>query len=117
VKWCAPTATASAPNSDGKANVEGYPSEVVEAVRYIYASQAWVDFFEPRLRDIRQTMLELLADPSQARKDDKSDDYIRGCIATIQHFLDLPQSLVSDADAQAASRDADPLRVDLGIAP
>jgi hypothetical protein len=82
----------------------------VESVRFIYASQAWQDFFEPRLKDIRLTMLELLADPSKAREEQKSDDYIRGCIATIQHFLDLPQSLIADADAQAAAREAEDAR-------
>jgi hypothetical protein len=97
--------------------ISGYPTEVVESVRFIYASQAWQDFFEPRLKDIRQTMLELLADPSKTRKDGKSDDYVRGCIATIQHFLDLPQGLIADADAQIAAREADQdraHRADLG---
>lgn len=95
----------------------GFPSEVVESVRYIYHSQAWQDFFEPKLKEIRQNMLELLADPAERRKEEKSDDYIRGCIATIAHLLDLPQSLIADADAQAAAREvelAQTPRADLG---
>lgn len=98
---------------------QGFPSEVVESVRFICNSQAWQDYFEPSLKDIRQTMLELLADPSKARVDEKSDDYVRGCIATIAHFLDLPKSLIADADAQAAVREAESARTraDLGTTP
>lgn len=82
----------------------GIPSEVVEAIRFIYSSDAWDRFFVPSLESIRNTWMQTIIDPSTKRKDEYSDDYLRGCIATINAFLELPKAVIDEADTQAARR-------------
>lgn len=90
----------------------GFPTEVIEAVRYIYASDAWVRYFAPSLESIKETWIQTLIDPSTKRKDEYSDEYLRGCIATVNAFLTLPQSLIDEADAQRARREAEQAQED-----
>ena len=100
----------------------GFSSEIVESVRILLASDAWGRFFIPSLENIKQTWLDTIVDPSKERQDKYSDDYLRGCIATINALVDLPQALIAEADAQAALREANQAqdehfstRADLGI--
>lgn len=90
----------------------GFSPEVVESVRYILTTDAWERFFVPSINNIKQSYLDLLIDPSQSRKDDHSDDYLRGCIATLVALLDLPEALTVAADVQAARREREQAQED-----
>lgn len=79
--------------------MEAVPSETVEAIRFIINSHAWMDFFEPALKDMRESCLNVLIDPSTRRQEQGDDSYLRGCIHTIDQFLNLAPGLIAEADA------------------
>ena len=85
----------------------GFPSEVVDAVRFIVNSDAWVRFFVPSLESINKSYVSLLIDPSKKREENYSDDYLRGWIAALNSLVDLPQALIAQADAQQAAREVE----------
>lgn len=72
--------------------------DALEAVRYILYSPAWADFFHPMLTSMRDSWVRTLLDPSKGRKDATPDDYVKGCIATLDAILSLPKELVDEAD-------------------
>jgi hypothetical protein len=72
----------------------------IEALRFLTHSVAWEKFFVPSLEAMKAEWLQKLMDPSEARKKEHSDDYIRGCFATIDVFLSAPDVLIREADAQ-----------------
>jgi hypothetical protein len=76
------------------------PSETVEAIRFIVNSHAWLDFFEPALKDMREACVNVILDPSKRRQEQGNDDYLRGCAKTIDDFLNLAPGLIAEADAE-----------------
>lgn len=82
----------------------------IESLRYIIDSPAWTAFFEPLLRTIRKDWINQLIDPALARKEARSDDFIRGCIYTLNAFLTFPRLTVAQFEEQelrdAAAADA-----------
>lgn len=72
----------------------------IESLRYIIQSPAWEVFFEPLLRAIRKDWINQLIDPSLTRKEARSDDFIRGCIYTLNAFLTFPRLTVAQYDEQ-----------------
>src|SRR5688572_29315406 len=72
--------------------------EEIDKVRFIINSMAWTGFFEPVLKAIRADWINQLIDPSIKRKDTRSDDFIRGCIYTINGLLVFPRLVVAEAD-------------------
>lgn len=78
--------------------VQLYP-EVIEAIRQMLQSDAWGRFFLPSLEQMKEEWQNRLMDPSTERKNQYPDDYIRGCFATIDVFLRLPDALIAEHDA------------------
>lgn len=78
--------------------VQLYP-EVIEAIRQLLQSEAWTAFFLPSLQNMKEEWQNRLMDPSAERKNQYPDDYIRGCFATIDVFLRLPDALIQEHDA------------------
>lgn len=78
--------------------VQLYP-EVIEAIRQLLQSDAWLRFFLPSLQNMKDEWQNRLMDPSIERKNQYPDDYIRGCFATIDVFLRLPDALIAEHDA------------------
>lgn len=76
------------------------PSETVEAIRFIIYSKAWMDYFEPALKDMRESCINVLLDPGKRRVDQGNDDFLRGCVKTIDDFLSLAPGLIAEADAR-----------------
>lgn len=72
----------------------------IEAVRVLLYTTAWTEFFVPALTSMKENWALLLMDPSDRRKSEYPDDYIRGCFATIDAFLKLPEQLVAEHDQQ-----------------
>lgn len=79
--------------------VQLYP-EVIEAIRQFVYSDAWERFYKPALQNMREEWMNRLMDPSTERKSKYPDDYIRGCFETIDVFLRLPESLITEHDAE-----------------
>ena len=103
-----------------KGSVQIYPS-TIEAIRILVTSVAWEEFFVPSLQAMKSEWTARLMDPSESRKKEYPDDYIRGCFATIDLFLNAPKVLIDEADAQkereeAAREDVESLqrRADIG---
>lgn len=78
--------------------VQLYP-EVVEAIRQFIFSDAWERFYKPALHNMRSEWVNKLMDADTKRKNEHPDDYIRGCVATIDVFLRMPESVIADYDA------------------
>lgn len=83
--------------------VQLYP-EVIEAIRQFVTSDAWVRFFLPSLQNMKEEWTARLMDQSKERKDLFPDDYIRGCFATVDVFIRLPDALIEEHDT-AIERD------------
>jgi hypothetical protein len=84
--------------------VQLYP-EVIEAIRQFVYSDAWERFYKPALLNMKEEWANRLMDPSAERKNQYPDDYIRGCFATIDVFLNLPVALISEHDAELERQD------------
>lgn len=78
--------------------VQLYP-EVIEAIRQFIFSDAWERFYKPALYNMREEWTNKLMDAAASRKNEHPDDYIRGCVATIDVFLRMPESVIEDYDA------------------
>jgi hypothetical protein len=76
------------------------PGELIEQIRFIINSHAWIDYFEPALKDMRESCINVLLDPSKRRADQGNDDFLRGCVKTIDDFLGLAPGLIAEADAR-----------------
>ena len=46
-------------------------------IQTLLFSPAWIEDFTPEFREKRESAIALLLDPSQTRKDQVSDDYLR----------------------------------------
>lgn len=73
-------------------------------LEFIVNSPSYTDVFEPYLKRIRLSLYTRLLDPSQTRKDEYPDDFIRGSIATIDGFLRLFNRLISETDIERIAR-------------
>jgi hypothetical protein len=73
----------------------------VEYVRFIVWSEAWQKFYQPMLKNLEEQALAMLLDPSQERKNARSDDALRGAIYTIRAILNFPHQILAEADADA----------------
>jgi hypothetical protein len=60
--------------------------------------QEWEKHYVPALTTLRETWNRLLIDRSQKRKDEWNDDYIGGCIATLDAILTMPEAIIGEAD-------------------
>ena len=91
--------------------VQLYP-EVIEAIRQFITSDAWERFFLPSLINMKEEWATRLMDPSVERKNQYPDDYIRGCFATIDVFIRLPDALIDEHDAaiERGEREREELR-------
>lgn len=87
--------------SDG---VQLYP-EVIEAIRQFVYSDAWEHFYKPSLVNMKEEWTRVLMTPYEMRSPKYSDDYIRGCFATIDVFLQLPETLILEHDAEIEQRE------------
>jgi hypothetical protein len=72
-------------------------SDKVGHLAYIVNSPSWMDFFEPTLREMMAATTALLIDPSVERKNNRSDDFLRGQIVVIRNFLEIPHFIIADA--------------------
>ncbi len=72
-----------------------------EYVRFIVWSEAWQKFFQPMLQTLEKQATSMLLDPSQERKNARSDDALRGAIYTIRAILNFPHQILAEADADA----------------
>lgn len=74
-----------------------HPS-VIEALRVLLYTNAWSEFFVPAIETMKTEWYQRLIDPGQKRNENFPDDYIRGCIATLDVVLHLPDALIAEAD-------------------
>ncbi len=75
-------------------------ASTIEALRILTNSEAWETFFKPSLEAMKEEWLQKLMDPSEDRKKEFPDDYVRGAWATIDVFLSAPGVLIAEADAR-----------------
>ena len=73
----------------------------IEMLRYLVWSDAWAKFFEPLLRNIEKGLIDQLLNPSIERKNERSDECIRGSVHTIRAILNFPAQVIQEADAEA----------------
>lgn len=72
--------------------------EAIESLRILVNFPAWSTFFLPSLKLMRENWNLRLIDRSQKRKDEWNDDYIGGCISTLDVILSMPEALLGEAD-------------------
>jgi hypothetical protein len=81
--------------SGGSLNIEVAPEQMA-AMEFIVGSDAWVGVFRPLLMGMLRSFYHDLADPSQERRDLKSDDYCRGGIMVVNALLTFPESAITE---------------------
>jgi len=72
-------------------------TEQIDALAYLINSPSYLDVFEPMMIGLERSMIESLINPTQARKWDKSDDYLRGGILVLRALRNFPRAAVGDA--------------------
>jgi len=73
--------------------------EKAARIRGLLFSPAWTEDFVPHFLALRNTLNAQLLDPSQARKDNAPDDYLRARIATLDELLNLGHGFLAEYDA------------------
>ena len=76
----------------------------VEAVRRLLNDEAWQKFFVPVLAATRGAAIEQLLDPSQKRRADTPDDFLRAQVQVIDAILTVPRTFVDSWDADRAQQ-------------
>jgi hypothetical protein len=71
---------------------------------FILNSPSYADVFEPYLQKQRASYTSLLLNPSQARKDDYPDDFLRGGIIAIDGLLTLFRQLIEETEIEKMAR-------------
>lgn len=71
---------------------------------FVLNSPSYLDVFEPYLRNIRESLNKKLLDPSQFRKDELPDDFIRGGISTLDGLLTLFDQLIQETEIERIAR-------------
>jgi len=79
--------------------------DAAESVRQLLNSDAWEKFLKPALELLKVDFQNELMDPSRSRKDEHPDDFIRGCMATLDVVLHMPEAALAESDAQAEGKE------------
>lgn len=80
---------------------------LVEDVRHLLNHSAWSGFFVPLFSDLRSSYHTQLLDPSSDRKNAVPDDFLRGCIQTLDAILSVGPAFVEESDRASAQRQSD----------
>lgn len=67
-------------------------------------SPAWLRFFDPYLRAIREGAVASLIHPAASAREDRSDDTLRGIITTIDGFLAFSTRIIDETDYERIER-------------
>lgn len=81
---------------DSPINVE-LTHEQLGALAFLVNSQAYVEVYRPFLIGMLRGFHADLADPSQQRRWNKPDDYLRGGILVVQALLNFPEQTLDEA--------------------
>jgi len=73
-------------------------------LEYIINSPSYSQVFEPYLQRMRNSLNLLLLSPSQERKDQYPDDFIRGGIIIIDGLLKFCKQLVEETEIERIAR-------------
>jgi len=73
-------------------------------IEFVLASPAYLDHFAPYLTRMRDSLNSALLDPSQARKDQLPDDFVRGGIVMIDGLLTLFRKLIDETRIERMAR-------------
>lgn len=85
-------------------NVKGLQDYELGHIEYILLSPSYRDFFEPYLQSMRSSLVRQILDPSEIRKGEYSDDFLRGGVAMIDGLVTLFTKLVEEAQTERMLR-------------
>jgi hypothetical protein len=89
-------------NFDGSENK--LTPEDVENIRLLVNHPAWVNYFVPELERNRNVAIVLLCDPSLARKNNLTDEFLRAEITVLGNLLGLGQDVIDSDDAERQAK-------------
>jgi hypothetical protein len=93
-------------NMDERIRFDMDPDQV-HALAYIVASDAWTQSFEPFLRGMERGAINDWLDPSNERRVEKPDEYLRTLVVLIRAFLAFPEHILEQYEReQQAAQDA-----------
>jgi hypothetical protein len=78
--------------------------EQIGHLQFVLNSPSYVDVFKPHLQQMRNSMNIRLLDPSETRKNEYPDDFLRGGIVIIDGLLALFERLIHETDMERIAR-------------
>lgn len=73
--------------------------ETIDNLRSLLAHPAWTDFFVPTLISTRDAAIQQLLDPSEVRKQDYPDNYLRAQVEILNALMNVGPRAISEYDA------------------
>lgn len=74
----------------------------IQAIRAIITSDAWNGFFVVKLLEAKDAAIHMLLNPSESRKAEMSDDFLRARVTVLDELLSLGPSYVKEWDYEQA---------------
>jgi len=73
-------------------------------LQYVLNSPSYGDVFQPYLQRVRDSLAAKILDPSDKRKSECPDDFLRGAIITIDGLLNLFSRLINETEMELIER-------------
>lgn len=85
-------------------NVSKLSDHELGHLEFILNSPSYVDVFAPYLKNMRNSLNTKLLDPSEDRKRDYNDDFLRGGILMIDGLLQFFTKLITETEIERVHR-------------
>lgn len=89
---------------DGVFDISKLDEHSLGHLMYVLNSPSYEQIFEPYLQRMRDSLNARLLDPSQTRKNDLPDDFLRGAISTVDGLLTLFKRLIDETELERIAR-------------